>query len=105
MGVDWCAVFTDLFYIRIFSLFGTEKMVISSIGSVLAMTGYENYLAIIYHTGVPLYGNQTLRFKLLDANKNFEEILDGFLPLSPFSTLKNFCFSEGKNKFLKLIFF
>jgi hypothetical protein len=73
-------------------------MVISSIGTVLSMTGYENLLAIIYHTGPPLYGNQNLRFRLLDANKNFDEIFDGILPLSPFSKLQNFCFSEG-NKF------
>lgn len=96
IGVDWCAVFTDLYYIRIFSLFGTEKMVISSIGSVLTMTGYENYLALIYISGVPLYGNQNLRFRILDANKNFDEIFDGNLPLSPFSKLQNFCYSEGK---------
>lgn len=71
-------------------------MVISCTGSVISMTGYENYLAIIYHTGPPLCGNQSLRFKLLDANKNFEEIYDGLLPLSPFAKLQNFCFSEGK---------
>ena len=56
-------------------------MVISSIGSVLKMTGYENYLAIKYHSGPPLCGNHTLRFKILDANKNFSEIFDEFLHL------------------------
>lgn len=50
----------------------------------------------MYHNGTPLFGSQTLRFKILNADKYFSEIYDGILPLSPFSTLNWFGFSEGK---------
>lgn len=93
--MDWCAVYTDLYYIRIFSLFGTEKTIICSVGNVISMTGHEEYLAVAYHSASPFMGNQTLRFKIFDGNNNFREIIDASLPLSPCSQLQSFTYSEG----------
>ena len=73
-------------------------MLISCVGNVLAMAGYEEYLAIVYHSATPFFGNQTLRFKIFDGNNNFKEIIDGSVPLSPFAKLKSFSFSEGNKK-------
>lgn len=70
-------------------------MIFSAPANIISMAGYEEYLAIVYHTATPLFGNQTLRFKIFDGNNNFNEIIDGFLPLSPYSKLKYFTFSEG----------
>lgn len=100
IGVDWCAVYSDLYNIRIFSLFGTEKTIICSAGNVLAMAGHEEYLAIAYHSATPLMGNQTIRFKVFDGNNNFREIVDAFLPLSPGAHLQSFTYSEGKIFFI-----
>ncbi len=59
------------------------------------MSGYENYLAVVYHTAPPLFGSQTLRFKIIDIN-NYNEIIDSVLPITSFSTLQWFGYSEGR---------
>lgn len=59
------------------------------------MSGHENYLACVYHAATPLFGNQTLRLKILDSNKFFNEIYDGALSISPYATLTWFGYSEG----------
>ena len=88
IGVDWCAVYTTSFYLRTFSLFGTQKIILS-LPHVIAMAGYENHLAYVYHSATPLLGVQTLRFKILDSNNLFNEIYDGMLPLSPLNDNNN----------------
>jgi len=94
-----------LFNIRIFSLFGTEKTIISTSGNVVAMSGYEEYLAIAYHSATPFMGNQTLRFKIFDGNNNYREIIDSFLPLSPCAQLQCFSYSEGKYILISGVYF
>jgi WD40 repeat protein len=94
IGINWCGVYSNSnMFLRLFTLYGTERMVIS-MPCVVAMAGYEDNLAIVYHAAVPLLGNQQMRLKILDASKFFQEIYDGILPLSPESTLCLFNYSE-----------
>ena len=58
------------------------------------MSGYENLLAYVYTVSPGLFGTQNFRFKIVDISNNFEDIIDDQLPISPYSTLKWFGFSE-----------
>jgi hypothetical protein len=93
-GTEFIAVYTDSFFIRLFSIYGSQKNIISAC-HVIAMTAFENHLAYVYHNGTPLFGSQTLRIKILDSDKFFSEVYDGILSISPFSTLIWFGYSEG----------
>ena len=95
IGVNWCAVYSDNMNLRIFSLSGVQKIILCMC-QVIAMCGYENYLAVVYHTSPPLFSTQILRFKIIDVS-NYSQIIDCVLPLSSFSTLVWFGYSEGKS--------
>ena len=56
MGSNWSAVYTDVGYIRILSSDGIQKHIICQGAPVVTMTGYENLLAVVYHSGAPIYG-------------------------------------------------
>jgi chromosome transmission fidelity protein 4 len=93
MGVEWCCVYTSNFFLRIFSLYGNQRMILS-LPQVICMAGYENHLAYVYHSSLPLFNNQSLRIKILNSNAYFNEIYDGVLPLSPEASLTWFGYSE-----------
>ncbi len=48
-GSGWCAVYTDFNYIRIFSQEGVQKQILMQGSRIVTMTGYENFLVVIYH--------------------------------------------------------
>lgn len=56
IGNYWCAVATDYHYIRIFSHNGIEINCLSYERPIVAISGYENLLAVIFHEGVPILG-------------------------------------------------
>ena len=56
IGAGWCAAYTDFGYIRVFSSNGIQKYVFSVGSPLLTMVGYENILALVYHSGPPVYG-------------------------------------------------
>jgi hypothetical protein len=59
------------------------------------MTGYENLLAVVYHSGPPLNGFQCLRLKMIDmSNRNYKVLYDIEFPLSKFANLTWTGFSE-----------
>lgn len=62
------------------------------------MAGYENLLAVVYHSGPSLYGAQALRVKLIDMNpvgaSAFTTIKDFECPVSRYSSLQWLSFSE-----------
>ena len=62
--------------------------------TVIAISGYENYLAYVYISSLPLSNSQQLRFKILDEYKMFNEVYDGILSISPFSNLIYFSYSK-----------
>ena len=95
MGSDWCCAYTSMGYLRIFSIFGkNEKITLSIENTVLAITGYENYLAYVYSSSIPFSNSVMLKFKILDKNKNFSIIYENTLPISPESSLIFFQYSK-----------
>lgn len=59
------------------------------------MTGYENMLAIIYHSGPPIYAYQSLKVKMIDmTSRNYKILCDIECPLSRDSNLIWAGFSE-----------
>ena len=94
IGSDWCCAYTSMGFLRIYSIFGGEKYKFSVDTSIVAMCGYENYLAFAYHVSLPFSNSQHLRFKILDSNKMFNEVYDGDLSITPESNLIWFGFSE-----------
>ena len=94
LGSDWCCTYTSMSFLRIYSIFGSEKITLSLSNTVIAISGYENYLAYVYISSLPLSNSQQLRFKILDEYKMFNEVYDGILSISPFSNLIYFSFSK-----------
>ena len=94
LGSDWCCAYTSMSYLRIYSIFGSEKITLSLSNTVIAITGHENYLAYAYISSLPLSNSQQLRFKILDEYKMFNEVYDGVLSISPFSNLIYFSYSK-----------
>lgn len=94
LGVNWIAVYTDLNNFYIYSLSGILKSIFTVSYHAICMAGYENLLVYVYHLGPPLLGSQSLGFKILDSNRNFETIYEGPLPITPFSYLSWIGFSE-----------
>jgi hypothetical protein len=94
LGSDWCCAYTSMSYLRIYSIFGSEKITLSLSNTVIALSGYENYLAYVYISSLPLSNSQQLRFKILDEYKMFNEVYDGILSISPFSNLIYFSYSK-----------
>ena len=94
LGSDWCCAYTSMSYLRIYSVFGSEKITLSLCNTVIALTGHENYLAYAYISSLPLSNSQQLRFKILDEYKMFNEVYDGVLSISPFSNLIYFSYSK-----------
>lgn len=56
IGSNWCAVYTDLNYVRVFSGEGIQKSIFCLGTPLVSMTGYENLLSIVYHSGPSVYG-------------------------------------------------
>ena len=50
MGDGWIAVATDKQYIRLYSLGGVQREVISSPGQIVTMAGRDSSLAVVYQT-------------------------------------------------------
>ncbi|MCQ2820722.1 MAG: hypothetical protein MJ252_25955, partial [archaeon] len=94
MGNDWCAAYSSNSTLRIFSIFGGERLKLSLGTTVIAMTGHLNYLCYVYHSSIPFEYSQQLRFKILDAYKNFQEVFDDVLPISNEGNLIWFGYSE-----------
>ena len=94
LGSDWCCAYTSMSFLRIYSIFGSEKITLSLSNTVIAITGHENYLAYVYISSLPLSNSQQLRFKILDEYKMFNEVYDGILSISPFSNLIYFSYSK-----------
>ena len=95
VGARWCAVGTDLNYVRIFSTDGGMQLFVLCVGTPLvAMAAHENFLVILTHNGVPVIGSQNIRMRVIDVDYNYQTIFDTDLPLSPQSTLTWLGFSE-----------
>jgi hypothetical protein len=78
-----------------FSHSGIEFFLFSVPNQVICMAAFENLLAYVYTTSPPLFGTQNFRFKIIDISNNFEDLIDDQMPISPYSKLDWFGFSEG----------
>ena len=94
IGNDWCCVYTSMSYLRIISIFGIEKFTFSINTNIIAIAGYENYLAYVYHSSIPFNNSQQLRVKVLNAHDMFNQIYDIELSITPEASLIWFGFSE-----------
>ena len=94
LGSDWCCAYTSMSYLRIYNIFGSEKITLSLSNTVIAVTGHENYLSYVYISSLPLSNSQQIRFKILDEYKMFNEVYDGVLSISPFSNLIYYSYSN-----------
>lgn len=91
-GNGWCAVGTSKFNIRIHSTTGgTLRSIFQIPGDVVAMTGNDNYLGIVYHQpggSKMLHEAQNLAYKLLCIHDTKTSILsEGGMAITPGSTL------------------
>jgi chromosome transmission fidelity protein 4 len=93
LGNDWAAVCTDAKHVRVFSLEGQQKYILQQASQIVTMTGYENLLVIVYHSGVPLYDYQQMNCKIIDTN-TFTTLYDSQCPVSVASDLTWVGFSE-----------
>lgn len=51
LGQGWAAVATDALMLRLFSIGGVQREIISLPGPVVCLTGHGEQLLIIYHRG------------------------------------------------------
>jgi len=59
------------------------------------MAGYENYLAVVYHSGPSIYGCQSLRMKVIDmSTRKYKTIIDCECPISRQAVIVWFGFSD-----------
>ena len=61
----------------------------------MTMVGYENLLAIVYHSGPSVYGCQALKVKIIEmSNKTYNIISDIECPITRYSNLTWIGYSE-----------
>ena len=97
VGTSFAAAAT-MNFLRVYSLAGSPRMILSIPGPVVALAANESWLALIYHEAGPvLDGNgscsQKLAFHLYDVSSE-NQIASGPLCLSPGSELEWVGFSE-----------
>ena len=62
---------------------------------MVSMVGYENHLALVYHSGPSIYGCQALKVKIYDmSNRNYNILYDIECPISRYSNLVWLGYSE-----------
>lgn len=94
-GSGWNAVLTNYNYLRIFSNNGVQKDLICQAHPIVTMAGYENFLAIVYHSGPAFNGYQPMRLKVFNmATRDNRVLFDSDCAVTPTSELKWFGFSE-----------
>ena len=52
LGDGWCAAATDKQLVRIFTLGGVQRDILSVAGPIVAVAGHMHQLLIVYHKGM-----------------------------------------------------
>lgn len=83
------AAATDRRNLRIFSVGGMQREIISLPGPVVALSGFGSKIMITIHIGMPLPGNQSIGVCVLNIGSNSSAEMASFapLPLAPKSFL------------------
>ncbi|CAG0901074.1 unnamed protein product [Darwinula stevensoni] len=88
LGRGWAAVATSSRYLRLFTLWGIQKNVISIPGPIVSLASHADLLMVVYHCGTGVPGDQCLAFWLYDVKRERVVVPWGCpVPLSPKSTL------------------
>uniref|UniRef100_A0A1B6DME6 Uncharacterized protein n=1 Tax=Clastoptera arizonana TaxID=38151 RepID=A0A1B6DME6_9HEMI len=97
-GKSWVAVATDKRTLRVFTVAGTQREVISLPGPIVCLCGKDDKLVAVFHSGVGLNGDQCLSYFILRIGNStkaiFSPTLTQAFPLSPKSTLCWLGFSD-----------
>ncbi|OAE24831.1 hypothetical protein AXG93_4242s1030 [Marchantia polymorpha subsp. ruderalis] len=95
VGDGWVAAATSLDYLRIYTESGRQKHLFSLTGPVVAMTSYQQHLAVVTHASDPMEsGQQVMKYIVLDLRTN-QQLLTGPLAITPGATLTWLGFSES----------
>lgn len=94
IGSTWAAVATDTQYLRIFSYSGVQRHVVSLDGPVVCMTGSGDKLAVVYHRGLAMPGNQNLGLIVFDVDKH-KKVQTESVALTPRSELTWLSYSDS----------
>lgn len=86
-GSSFVAVATDKRFLRVFTIGGVQRDILSLPGPVVCMSGHKEQLMVVFHINNPLPGEQALALKLLDLNCNKELIAEERVLLSEKTTL------------------
>ncbi|KAM4690958.1 WD repeat and HMG-box DNA-binding protein 1 [Rhinophrynus dorsalis] len=83
LGQGWVACATSALLLRLFSVGGIQKEIVSLLGPVVCMAGHGEQLIVVYHRGTGFDGEQCLGVQLLELGKKRRQVLHGDpLPLS-----------------------
>ncbi|KAM8921256.1 WD repeat and HMG-box DNA-binding protein 1 [Pelodytes ibericus] len=83
LGQGWVACATSALMLRIFSVGGLQKEILSLPGPVVCLSGHGEQLIVVYHRGMGFDGDQCLGVQLLELGKVKRQVLHGDpLPLS-----------------------
>uniref|UniRef100_A0A671VRS7 WD repeat and HMG-box DNA-binding protein 1 n=1 Tax=Sparus aurata TaxID=8175 RepID=A0A671VRS7_SPAAU len=83
LGQGWAAVATDALMLRLFSIGGVQREIISLPGPVVCLAGHGEQLLIIYHRGTGFDGEQALGVQLLQFGRRKRQLINCEpLPLS-----------------------
>ncbi|KAG9448593.1 hypothetical protein H6P81_008558 [Aristolochia fimbriata] len=94
LGDSWVAAITDLNFLRVFSVGGLQRHIISLDGPVLTAAGFKDELAIVTHASDCFpSGDAVLKFKVFNI-ANGTQPIGGHLSLTPGACLSWFGFSE-----------
>jgi len=93
-GSSFVAVATNKRFLRVFTIGGVQRDILSLPGPVVCMSGHKDQLMVAFHINNPLPGEQALALKLLDLNCNKELIAEERVLLSEKTTLLWLGFSE-----------
>ncbi|XP_050438249.1 WD repeat and HMG-box DNA-binding protein 1 [Adelges cooleyi] len=91
---NWVAVATSLHYLRLFTLAGGQREILSVPGPIVAISGSENRLVAVHHCGSPIPDEQNLRYCVFKIDDRVEEVYSGYVPLTPKTTLRWIGFSD-----------
>lgn len=95
-GSSWVAVATSKRYLRVYSLGGAQRQIISLEGDAVSITGHDDSLAVIWHEAAPIGpapGDQVLAYAVYNI-RHSTQLARGRIALSPQATLTYVGFSE-----------
>ncbi|XP_008116547.2 WD repeat and HMG-box DNA-binding protein 1 isoform X2 [Anolis carolinensis] len=83
LGHGWAACATSSRLLRVFTIGGVQKEILSLPGPVVSMAGHGEQLLVIFHKGTGFEGDQNLGVQLIELGRKKRQVLHGDpLPLS-----------------------